>query len=91
MIWITQWLCPERHCSIGLSWDDTQTNSQEVERKGEELFQSGAINRWCGICNGTLHVEHGQTAFQTMEEAMPSLIAHQQANENARRILQNKN
>jgi len=91
MIWITQWLCPQRHCSIGLAWDDTVTSAQAIESRGEEIYKSGFIDRYCLLCSGQLQVEHGRTAFRTMEEALPSLIAHQQANENARRILQSRN
>lgn len=91
MIWITQWLCPQRHCSIGFAWDDTETTPEEAEKKGEEIYKSGAINRYCGICGGELHVEHGETAFKTMEEASPVLLLLQEANLRARTILQNKN
>jgi hypothetical protein len=91
VIWITQWLCPQRHCSIGFAWDDTDTTAEEIEKKGEKLFESGAFNRYCGICHGDLHVEHGKTTFKTMEEAAPELAVLQAANLKAREILQNKN
>jgi hypothetical protein len=91
MIWITQWLCPERHCCIALAWDDALTNEQEAAKKGEELFQSGVLISWCGICNGKLHIEHERTDFKTMEEAMPSLVLTEIANAFARKILQRRN
>jgi hypothetical protein len=91
MIWITQWLCPERHCSIGLSWDDTENTPEEIEKQGEDIYESGLVNRYCGICGGDLHVEHGKTIFKTMEEAKPVLAVLQEENLRARELLQNKN
>jgi hypothetical protein len=91
MIWITQWLCPQRHCSIALAWDDLLTTAEAIEAQGESFYTSGAINRTCGICGGELHVEHGRTVFKTMDEAMPSLALLQSANLRARNFLQNRN
>jgi hypothetical protein len=48
MIWITQWLCPSRHCSIAIPWDDQTKTSKEVEEKGEDLYQRGVLKRRCG-------------------------------------------
>lgn len=70
MIWLTQWLCPLRHCSIALLWDDQQDNQQRIESRGEELYQKGVVNPWCGICGHVgLRIEHGRTRFTTLEEA----------------------
>ncbi len=81
MIWLTQWLCPDRHCSIALAWDDAVETAEEVVAKGESLYQSGIFNPWCGICGHVgLHVEHGETRFRSMEEAMTPLLEAQQAN-----------
>lgn len=91
MIWVTQWLCPQRHCSIAFAWDDKETTAEEIVKKGEDIYQSGAINRYCGICDGDLHVEHGRTRFETMEEAAPMLLLLQEGNLRARAIFQNKN
>jgi hypothetical protein len=91
MIWLTQWLCPERHCSIGFVWDDADMTAAKAAAKGEALYASGLINRYCGICGGDLHVEHGQTAFKNMKEATPALLIYQEANLRAREVLQNKN
>jgi hypothetical protein len=73
MIWISQWLCPERHCSIALAWDDKEATSEAIEEKGEGIYAMGSINRHCGICGGDLQVEHGRTKFKTMDEAMGPL------------------
>ena len=90
MIWISQWLCPQRHASIALAWDDSDTSVLQIEAAGEDLYRRGIFNRWCGICRGDLNIEHGRTAFQTMDEAQPFLKECQQANLAARVILGNK-
>ncbi len=88
MIWISQWLCPNRHCAIAIAWDDQETNPQEAESRGERVFQETPLKPWCGICGEGLHVEHGRTRFSTMEEALPHLRAIEKANLAARAILQ---
>ena len=87
MIWITQWLCSNRHCAIAEAWDDQEMSAGEAERRGEQAFTQRILNRWCGICGGSLHVEHGRTKFTTMEEALPHIKAIEQANLRARSII----
>ncbi len=87
MIWLTQWLCPNRHAAIAVAWDDQEDTAETAERRGEELFARGILNRWCGICSGQLHVENHATAFATLEEAMPYLKAIEGANLLARTII----
>ena len=89
MIWITQWLCPSRHCAIAIAWDDQELTAEEAERQGEQAFTQG-INRWCGICGGSLHVEHGRTRFKTIAEALPHLRRIERANLIARSIIGGK-
>jgi len=89
MIWLTQWLCPNRHCAIALAWDDQESTAEDAECQGEQAFQR-LFNRWCGICGQSLHVEHGRTHFKTMEEAKPHLESLQRANLRARIILGGK-
>lgn len=93
MIWITQWLCPSRHCSIGFAWDDSTYTAEKAEAAGEEVYSRGAVNRWCALCGSKdLKPEHGQTRFQTMEEAAPHLGALQLAQWVTRaRLNQNRN
>jgi len=86
MIWITQWLCPRRHCVIAVAWDDQEITPEEAVRRGEQAFTQD-VNRWCGICGGSLHVEHGRTRFNTMEKALPQLKAIERANDRARSII----
>jgi len=90
MIWITQWLCPSRHCAIALAWDEQETTAQDIKHQGEEVFQQGLLNRWCGICGGSLHVEHGRTSFKSLEEALPHVEAIEMANLFARSIIGGK-
>ena len=86
MIWISQWLCPRRHCAIAVAWDDQEMSAEEAERRGGQAFTQG-INRWCGICGGSLRVEHDRTKFKTMGEALPYIKAIAQANLRARSII----
>jgi hypothetical protein len=89
-IWISQWLCPERHCSIASAWDDQETTRQEVEERGQRLYREGKVNPWCGICGQDLKVEHGRTRFKTMAEAEPELRRLERENALARRLLGSK-
>lgn len=90
MIWITQWLCPSRHCAIAVAWDDWETTAQDAECQGERVFSQGVLKRCCGICGGELHVEHGRTRFRTTEEALPHIKAVEEANLRARSIIGGK-
>ena len=88
MIWLTQWLCPKRHCSIALAWDDGETTAQRVAVEGEAVFAAGWLNRWCGLCRSReLRPEAAPTRFQTMEEALPSLKALKSLQEHTRQVL----
>ena len=73
MIMLTQWLCENRHCSIGFLWDDRAETHQSIEERGEVLYRSGKINCYCAICFGELHVEHMQTNFRSVLEASPHI------------------
>lgn len=70
MIWISQWLCPKRHCLISFAWDAADDSQDAIRDRGEKLFADTALNRWCGICGSPdIQVEHGRTRFRNMEEA----------------------
>ena len=84
MIWVSQWLCADRHCSIALLWDEGEETLEAIEGKGEGLYQRKVLNRWCGICGGALTVEHARTRFATMEEALPVMEVLQEVNLAAR-------
>lgn len=76
MVWITQWLCARRHCSIAIAWDDTVENQAKIEAQGENLFKEQHLNRHCHICGpgNILTIESGKTRFKTINEAQPHLM-----------------
>lgn len=86
-IWITQWLCAQRHCAFAIPWDDTTTTPQEIERQGLTILEKKLLNPWCGICKGEVKPEHGRTTFATMEEALPHLEAGMHSQLESRRLL----
>ena len=73
MIMLSQWLCEKRHCSIALLWDERGETRESIEERGEALYRSGKINRYCAICFGGLDVEHARTNFRSIEEASPTV------------------
>ncbi len=86
MIYLTQWLCPSRHATVGLLWDDTHETREEVLAKGEEAFEKFVVRR-CGICQSeNLRPEHRPTRFQTMEEAEPVWKASAKSQDLARKL-----
>ena len=88
MIWISQWLCPKRHCLVGLGWDDEVDTQDAMRDQGEKLFEDTVFNRWCGICGSRdIQVEHGQTKFRDMEEAEAAIRVVEASNAVARRLL----
>lgn len=81
-VWITQLLCPARHCIIAWA-DEAETDQQAVEGVEMRLraftrtsLRSGAINPHCAICGAdkaTWRYETRRTRFATMAEAEPVL------------------
>jgi hypothetical protein len=88
MIWLTQWKCPSDHTALAVAWDDAVQLRGAAVEEGEEFFARRILSRWCGICGRygiagapiKLHIEHGQTAFRTIDEAKPILLAVQAQN-----------
>jgi hypothetical protein len=80
VIWLTQVLCPTRHCIFGFCWDDRDATAECIEQEAETIFASG-VNRWCGIRGSTeLRVEHAPAPrFTSLEEAEEILrvVEHQ--------------
>lgn len=77
-VWITQCLCPQRHCIMAAAFDDQQAEPKEGERELREAlesaFQKGEINRYCHICESAqLSYETRRTPFVSMQEALPVL------------------
>jgi len=80
-VWITQLLCPQRHCIIALVGEaDDRADAKRIELQVRETFaemrEAGAVNGWCGICGAeesTWHYETGRTRWRTLAEATPTL------------------
>ncbi len=87
MIYLTQWLCASRHCSIALLWDDQVDSQETMVEKGEAIYRSRLVNRWCGICGGNVEPEHTPTRFATLDEAQLELAPLEAENAVARDIL----
>jgi len=78
MIWLAQYLCPDRHCVIGMAYDPDNHSREAIEQMLDSVFTVGAVNRWCGLCGSKkLAVEHAATPFRTMDEAEPVLEKEQ--------------
>lgn len=78
MIYITQLLCPQRHCVIAAAWDDSASNANEVEaqlmREFHDMVNAAKCNPYCGLCRSeVLHCESRVTSWSTMAEALPHL------------------
>lgn len=63
MIYITQLLCPQRHCIIACAWDDVDCSCLEAEgclkEKFHQLVNTGELNPFCGLCKSeVLHPVH---------------------------------
>lgn len=82
-VWLTQVLCPARHCILAnavpaSSQDDVIVAEQALLMIVEHLIEEGVINPWCGLCQAkrdTWKSESGRTPFKTMEDAKPFLKA----------------
>jgi thiol-disulfide isomerase/thioredoxin len=81
-VWITQCLCPSRHC-IAATAGEVNT-AEEAERivatslreALDEMLTTKMLNPWCGLCHAlqaTWRFETRRTAFRTMDEATPVL------------------
>jgi hypothetical protein len=74
MIWLCQYLCPQRHALVAVAYESPGQTPQEIEAYILAELPKQGVNPWCGICGRhDLHFEHGATSFQTMEAARPSL------------------
>ena len=89
MVWITQLLCPERHCLIAVAWDDKERTSVDGDALIKVMSEKMALRPWCALCGSKqLHTEHGKTSWTTMEEALPHIKATEAANIASRALLE---
>jgi hypothetical protein len=89
---IVQCLCPKRHAIMAIAYTPADITDADVTEaltsQIRSMVQHGVLDPWCGICGSTTwHVEVGQTAFATMEEATPHLKALEAENLRARNFL----
>jgi hypothetical protein len=72
MIFITQYLCPKRHCILAAAHEKAEC--ADAVEKIKAAVAVLKLNPWCGICGSTeLGFETRATCFTTMEEAAPVL------------------
>jgi hypothetical protein len=81
-VWITQCLCPQRHCILAAAGQADSRSAAEATLKAPlveqiaELLATRELNPWCGLCGrmaGTWRYELARTRFRTMDEAWPEL------------------
>lgn len=85
MIWLTQLMCPQRHCLTAVAWDEHKNSAQAAETLLREGFRDavgkGSLNPFCGLCRSeTLHCESRVTPWSTMDEAVTHLKRAEQQN-----------
>ena len=82
-VWITQCLCPQRHCILATAGEaDNEREAEELvavplRKHIGGLLKAGTINPWCGLCHAkaeTWHYELGRTRFGSLDEAKPALM-----------------
>jgi len=80
-VYVTQYLCEQRHCIVTMAWEDGGAETRDtVEHKLLSITREMKINPWCGLCGSAkLHFEHALSPFATLAEAMPSLNECQEA------------
>ena len=89
-IWLTQWLCPRRHCAYAVPWDPAERSVGDVEALGAELARGLGLNERCGICGGPIAPESAPTVFPTTAAAMGALAEAQAAQLATRRLLDDR-
>ena len=83
-VWITQCLCPDRHCIVANAGEAADLAAAEwlvgrpLRAAVGDMLTRNVINPWCGICRAprsSWRYETRRTRFRTMEEALPVLRA----------------
>jgi hypothetical protein len=81
-VWITQCLCPQRHCILATAGAADSRSTAEATVKAPllkaiaEMLTTGELNPWCGLCGArsdTWTYELARTRFRNMDEAVPGL------------------
>ncbi len=88
MVRLLQLLCRQRHCLIAMPIPEAVTVEEACEVMRKEIGPGGRIAEHCAICGSKdLFFEIGSTRWRTVEEAMPTLLEHQNSNLVARQKL----
>ena len=91
-VFILQCLCPARHCIAAIAYegDQHETTCATLKEFLAEMIAGGQLHPWCGLCGSpasSWFYEKGETAFESLQEAAPTLIACSEAQEEARKRL----
>ena len=81
-VWITQCLCPDRHCIVANAGEAGDANEADwligrpLRATVTDMLTRNVLNPWCGLCHApkdSWRYETRRTRFATMAEAMPVL------------------
>ena len=81
-VWITQCLCPQRHCILATAGEASGRTEAEAKVKAPlveqvaDLLATRELYPWCGLCgarSGTWRYELDRTRWRTMAEAFSEL------------------
>jgi hypothetical protein len=91
MIYLIQYLCPNRHCIIAACYDDaTGETQQHIQGLLLDRLRELRANPWCEICRqGVFHFERRETKFQSIAQALPLLKLAEADNLATRRAVMN--
>ena len=85
MVKIVQLLCPQRHCLLGIAYEEEHSSFREACGAITSMMTEGPFNNWCAICGShDLHFEERATEFHTLLEAAPYLGMQSAANAQSR-------
>ena len=82
VVWITQCLCPQRHCILATAGEASGRTEAEAKVKAPlveqvaDLLATRELYPWCGLCgarSGTWRYELDRTRWRTMAEAFSEL------------------
>lgn len=74
-IWICQCLCENRHCMVGVAFDDTDMSPRKAEQETRRYFKSLTPKQVeCRCCGSRVfHYESARSKFSSIAEARPHL------------------
>lgn len=81
-VWMTQCLCPQRHCILASAGEADSESTAEttiaapLRERVAVMLATREMNPWCGLCGarpGTWRFELARTRWRTIAEAMPEI------------------